>query len=1009
MYLKRIEMKGFKSFADRTIIEFNKNITCVVGPNGSGKSNVADAFRWVLGEQSYKNLRSSNMSDVIFNGTKTRSALGMAEVSIVFDNSEHIFDVDYLEVSITRRLYKSGESEYYINKSPCRLKDIKHLIMDTGIGVEGYSIIAQGRIEQLLSSNNAERRMIFEEAAGIVKYKASKDESLKKLEKSQINIDRVNDIISELEHRMIPLKEQSEKAQEYRELTSELKELEINVFVEDIMRLDMSISEVDAHISSLEQEKSRIQGNLNDFAVEHSKYTAGLKELEAKIDVLREKREKLSHKNSEISQMMRLNLQKIEMTDRHILELKSDIDEASNQRRDIDEKLESGLLQTKENLEKLNREYRMIQQHLADKSTLEKKMQENLKEHQKEIAKLKDEIFYLERNLNTDKSNLSLLQDYEKNQVGFDTSVKEILKLAWKDEAVHGIIRDIIELDDKFEQAIEVALGKGLQNVVVDDKNVAAKYIHLLKTQHLGRVTFLPIKEITGRNRILLKKREGFYGCAVDILRYEDTYEDLISYLLGNVYLVDSLEIANKMYHEFPKSSRIISLDGDLMIIGGAITGGESRSKNNQAGILGRKKKIERLELSVRDNSNRFKAMMSKYQENLQRVEELNQDYHTTKNAFSDLKSKEKLTLDMIQIHTKQLEDMDENRRLELEKIQNLTKQKQDKISAYLQEIAGLKKNNEFAQENISKNQLQIEEISNQIEHLKSEQERIRSKRKEDESQIGEWEAALNEMLSERNKADIDRVRLESKRENILQNLWDSYEIGYLDAITHKIEFDYSQSVTRIKQLKSGIKKLGDVNLASIEEYREQSQRYEFLSTQRKDLSESIVKLKSLIREIDHQMRSDFMESFERIRQNFQESFQSLFGGGSVDLELKSEDVLSCDIVINAQPPGKKLQNLDLMSGGEKSLTAIALLFAILGTSPSPFCILDEIEAALDDVNIFRFSEFLKRYSQRSQFIVITHRRGTMEIADAIYGVTMEEQGISKVLVINDYIVNNEK
>lgn len=998
MYLKRIEMKGFKSFADRTIIEFNNHITCVVGPNGSGKSNVADAFRWVLGEQSYKNLRSSNMSDVIFNGTKTRSALGMAEVSIVFDNSEHIFDVDYLEVSITRRLYKSGESEYYINKSPCRLKDIKRLIMDTGIGVEGYSIIAQGRIEQLLSSNNAERRMIFEEAAGIVKYKTSKEESTKKLEKSQINIDRVNDIISEMEHRIGPLKEQSEKAQRYKDLSRELKELEINVFVEDIMRLDMSMAEVDSNIRDLEQKKSQIQEKLSASIAENSKYGAKLKQLDAQIEDLKAEKGGLSRKNDEISQMMRLNLQKIEMTNRQILELKSDVDKAADQRRDIDERLQQQALQTKENLEKLNREYQMIQRHLADKSNLEKQMLENLRTDQAQLSKLKDEIFQLERILNKDRSDLSLLHDYEKNQVGFDKSVKEILKLASEDRAVHGVVRDIIELDEKFEQAIEVALGRGLQNVVVDDRNVATKYIRMLKEQRLGRVSFLPIKEITGRNQVVIKKREGFYGCAVDVLRYEETYENLVSYLLGNVYLVNSLEIANRMYHEFPKSSRIISLDGDLMIIGGAITGGESHSKNHQAGILGRKKKIGRLEILVRDNELHLKNRMSKYQESLKRVEELNQDYHTTKNAFSDLKSKERLSLDMIAMHEKQLVDMDENRRLELEKIQKLSVQKQEKISGYLHEIAVLKKDNESARENMAKHHLQIEDISNQMQNLEFIQQEIRSQIAQEQSQFGKWESEIGSLLAERGKLDIDRVRLETKRENVLQNLWDSYEMGYLDAIAHKVEFNYQHCVSKIKSLKSDIKKLGDVNLASIEEYREQSQRYEFLTSQKADLSESIIKLKSLIKEIDRQMRSDFMESFEKIRLNFKESFQSLFGGGSVDLELREEDVLSSDIIINAQPPGKKLQNLDLMSGGEKSLTAIALLFAILGTSPSPFCILDEIEAALDDVNIFRFSEFLKRYSQKSQFIVITHRRGTMEIADAIYGVTMEEQGISKVL-----------
>lgn len=999
MYLKRIEMKGFKSFADRTIIEFNNKITCVVGPNGSGKSNVADAFRWVLGEQSYKNLRSSNMSDVIFNGTKTRSALAFAEVCIVFDNSERIFDSDFLEISIKRRLYKSGESEYYINEASCRLKDIRRLLMDTGIGVEGYSIIAQGRIEQLLSANHAERRLIFEEAAGIVKYKNSKEESLKKLEKSQANIDRVNDIILELENRIEPLREQSEKAMEYKELTNELKGLEINVFVEDVTRLDCELAAIDKEINALERKKERLIDELNEFAAQNVKLTSEYEALQEKISQKNSEVRTLDQSNRDIGHLISLNEQRIELTDRHVLEIKAEIEKSLEERVQIDERIRERMEQTKSNLEKLQKECSMIQKHLEEKQTLEEQMKQRLGHYEAGLENLKQKLFQSERSLTKNKSEWEILKHQEQNNEGFDKSVKELLKLTQNDSKVHGTLRDMIELDEKFERAIESALGKALQNVVVEDREVATGYINLLKTKNLGRVTFLPLREIQARNIASIKLRKGFYGCAVDILSFHEKYRNLISYLLGNVFLVDSLEIANSMYREFPKGARVISLDGDLMMIGGAITGGSKQYENKSGSILGRKKKIERLALIVKGESEQINKYLTQKKEYEKDLFELRQDFQSTKNSYSELESRLRFAKTMIKTHEEQLGDIEKSKVSELEKLALGVEQKRQKSEQYLIEISKLKEEIASAKGKIDKNSESILEKQEDLRELGTQKDSISKEIESFQAKNRQYEGRINDMQLERSKFDVDRVRVESKRENILQNLWDVYEIGYLEAMDYRTDFNYEESASKIKSIKSKLKKIGDVNLSSIEDYRIQKERYEFLTAQRSDLDESIAKLKKLIKEIDSQMKQNFLESFEKIRASFQDTFSKLFGGGNVDLELKgSEDVLEADIMINAQPPGKKLQTLELMSGGEKALTAIALLFAILSTNPSPFCILDEIEAALDDVNIFRFSEFLKQYSENSQFIIITHRRGTMEIADAIYGVTMEEQGVSKVL-----------
>lgn len=1024
MYLKRIEMKGFKSFAERTVIEFNENITCIVGPNGSGKSNITDAFRWVLGEQKHKNLRGSNMQDVIFNGTKTRSPLGYAQVDIVFDNSCNILPTPYNEVCITRKLFRSGESEYYINNNECRLKDIKSLIVDTGIGVEGYSIIAQGRIEQLLSTNKNDRRLIFEEAAGIVKYKGIKEESIRKLENAQVNLNRVSDILGELEGRVEPLKIESEKAKRYNALNDELKNLEINIFIEDIESLDKNLKIATDELVEVEIKRDSSQRELEEISVADNSLKADEERL--KSDVENKRSEFLREENYLTSLKHDIDIyeQKKQIYKKNIDELLAEnkldeieynkfleqADELEGKNQSISEVLQysddcelSDIPDNFQNLSvvekyrvlisqlnKINRDIGKNQHELMIKNA-------DIGRSQDDIKRLENSIFELTQRMNKDMANREALLWQEKNNEGMSYATKEVLKLSKQDSAVHGIVKDLFDVEEKFETAIEVALGRSLQNIVVDDAKTASKYIEMLKRASAGRATFLPLNEMEMRAITDVKLSNGFYGHALKLIKFDKKYLPSLSYMLNNVYIADNLEIAKSISVTLSKGARIVTLDGDLFIVGGAITGGSFNKKD--IGLLKRKGDIIRLDGEISISKSELEELNTTRLAQIEKIDIIKAKKDELSSVVQTLVGKRgeyQGQIDQIKINIESSISDKKNYANKLSLGIEKRSQRIKDIGAQIDEI----------ENNISSYKLDIDKMSDKlsvleknINELNTSLALIISEREQLEGKIRRNREALNAITDSYLSLNLEKSRLETRRENIVSNLWERYDMSFVQALDYKTEFDYKECAKRVKSLKSDIKEIGHVNISSIAEYETVLERYEFLSAQREDLLKANNDLLGIIKEMDTKMRDGFEKKLEEIKKNFSEVFYELFGGGSVDIELEgSADILEAEICINAQPPGKKIQSLDLMSGGEKALTAIALLFAILKTKPSPFCILDEIEAALDDVNIFRFSEFLKKYIKNSQFIIITHRRGTMEIAKALYGVTMHEKGVSTIL-----------
>lgn len=1031
MSLKKIELKGFKSFADKTTIEFNNNITCVVGPNGSGKSNITDAFRWVLGEQKYKNLRGSQMQDVIFNGTKTRSPLGYAEVSVVFENKNGLFKLDFSEVSITRRLFRSGESEYFINKTSCRLKDIKELIMDTGIGVEGYSIIAQGRIDQLLSSTKGDRRIIFDEAAGIVKHKNSKDEALKKLERTNSNLERVNDIVSELEVNVKKLEIESKKAKEYKTLSEELFHLELNIAMDDIENIDSSlkivvdeITQIDKHTQGKKETLEKYQKEYENKSIEVENLEKEIKTYQIELDEVKSKEVSYVHsidmamqKKSMLSQnlnQVKLDIEKQKsMSDGMLL----DIQKLEKKSGDIDiTNLESMLLskdeiikyeQDFENLNVVERYTLLLSKQNFNESQIlqlkEKSLEINnrLSDEKGKLEKLETYISDISHKLNNSKINRDVLVEQEKANEGYSFATKKVLSMAKNDKSVYGIVKDLFKVDEEYEVAIEIILGRGIQNIVVEDKSVIGKYIDELKKTNSGRATFLPIKDIYAREESSPKLFEGFYGSAISLLKFDKYFQPIMNYMLRNVYIVKDLDCAYKLSKLVKTGSRIVSVHGEVMNVGGSISGG-SLSKNSY-GLLKRARNIKKFEFEAQKYSNELSKHMAEKKIILRELDELAIAQNDNSSYLNVLLEKRGALIG-------QIEQISIN-------ISSTKSQKFDMYNGILEQISLKEKQNvqlnndiKGIEENIRQINVDRENISSNLSQIHTKIMKLTQKNSEIKSENSKLYKTINNLRNEYNDSNdryvnlnVEKTRFETKKESILQNLWDKYELSYAQASDKLLELaEISKDVdcNKIaKKIRGDLKKLGDVNLNSIEEFDVVNERYQFLITQRKDLLESIEQLSKIIFDIDKDMKDSFLKYFDIIKKNFDDVFKSLFGGGSTDITLSDpDDVLDSEVNIIVQPPGKKLQSMELMSGGEKALTAIALLFGILRTKPSPFCILDEIEASLDDLNVFRFSEFLKKDNQNSQFVVITHRRGTMEIAEALYGVTMQEKGVSTII-----------
>ena len=1177
MYLKRLEMQGFKSFADKTVLEFMPGITSVIGPNGSGKSNIADSIRWVLGEQSMKSLRGSKSEDIIFAGTQNRKSLGFAEASLVFDNTDGKLPVEYTEVTVTRKIYRSGESGYYINKTPCRLKDVLELFMDTGIGKDGYSIIGQGKIDEILSNKSEDRRHIFEEAAGIVKYRVRKAESEKKLEHTKLNLLRINDILSEIEMNIEPLKNQSEKAKKFLTLREELKDIEVGLFLYNIEinkeklqkileddeilkaqneevslkmqeitnlkeKLKQEISNITTEIENMqnlglesEKEKERIgseisiaKERISNNEENFSRYDNEIEEIKIRIKELEEEKQlKLEKKNNLFSNKEKFQ-KELEEKEKELAELTKKL---SSKELEIEEKKQLVEKNTDDKYEKLNNistieanleniekrkkqvtseidfniseldSTRLTKEEIAKTFyEIEAKRNETVKsldeistkreETENKIKEFEDNINRLGSEYRIKESRLKFLRETEKEKEGYIRSVKSLLLDCEKDVTLkkgsHGVLANIIKTPKEYETAIEMTLGAALQNIVTETEQDAKKLVEHLRKNNLGRASFLPITSVKGKklDKYNSKGINGIIGIASDLVEFSKKYEQIVLSFLGRTVIVEDMENAIALAKQNNYSFRIVTVKGDLINSSGSITGGSVSQKT--VNILGRAREIEELEKELKKINSKLEKIEKEKEEYIDSSESVIEEITALEKNLQEIdivyasdkqklvgveenisrieKRLEKLREELRDLNSQQEENIqrkeqenqditklsEENIELNavIEQFANLNKDNQEYIDDLNMDVTNLKisvssfdesessidemverieldiennsksienknnqkqniqKDNEALENSIKELLLKIEEINEKVNNSGKEVNELKQKRIDKNTDLSkaekDYEAQFEviEGLKEQIiKIDVKKTKLEQDIETIINKLWEEYELTPNNVVDYKKPENIQATTKQVNTLRNQIKDLGSINIDSIEEYNQTKQRYDFMCEQRLDLEDGMAKLKKVIQDMTSTMKTQFAKQFEIINKNFGEVFKELFGGGKAELILTDADnILECGIDIHVQPPGKKLQNMTLLSGGEKAFTAIALLFAILKINPSPFCVLDEIEAALDDVNVYRYADYLKKFTDKTQFLVITHRKGTMEAADTVYGITMEENGISKLL-----------
>lgn len=1186
MYLKKIEIQGFKSFADRTTIEFKDDITAIVGPNGSGKSNISDAIRWVLGEQSVKSLRGNKMEDVIFSGTDKRRALGFAEVSIFFDNTDNSIPVDFSEVVVTRRMFRSGESEYYINKSACRLKDVRSLFMDTGIGKDGYSIIGQGRIDEVLSNKPEERRNIFEEAAGIVKYKSKKEETERKLVKTQENLVRIKDLITEIQNQYNDLEIESNKATKFVSLYEELRILDVNLCIREIDKLKIQMEELNTEIGldkneienlgvqriDLENRFNQLKINIKEIEDKYEEYRnlkidmiQSIDNFKSEINLLDEKEKFYNRDIDRYNKELDFLKNNVQTLDDEIRLLKEEMNKTEeeysklkgiyNIKKDEFKSIEA-LIKDKENELENEKEFVIkVYNQISDKKSLlngidsfqdniskritqlnndsirfkedklsnEKLLNKLIKEDSvlkaklielnnnkvtlettksqlsKEYAKVNNDIREIEIKLQGLLSSYKLYKNMEEGYEGYYKSVKNLLQAIRKNRldksGFEGVVADLLRVDSKYEKAIDISLGSSIQNIVVKDETVAKNMINYLKKNNLGRVTFLPrsVIKVNSLNLDISSLKEyGIIGLAHNLIEFNEKYINIFEYLLGRTIVVDNINNAIKLANRFNHNYKIVSLDGDLLNPGGSLSGGSYG--NNAISIITRKNRIIELENEIQDlnlinkdlqakkinvsrdiennerilsaiiteimdieimilnNSNEMNSKskeierlddeINRIEEEIFSLEKESSEYIIKKteheNSIAELEAKvnainnkikeinESLNQkkDLKEIKSKELTDYQININHIENKLNNFIdnsskkiKEKEEKLKAIeeiknnfestLIEIKYLKEESIKLKEKIDEISTNQESVSCKIvEYANSKKSLLDDFYKEQEN-LKIINDQLMALEHQKNKRELKYSKLEIQIENINNKLLNDYEINYEIAKGSEVYCeDMIIKPNRINELKEKIKSLGNVNVGAIEDFKNIKERLEFINKQYNDLIKSKENLEKLIKKMDNTMREQFLISFKEINENFSKVFSKLFNGGKATLELDyDEDILKSGIEIKVQPPGKRLQNLNLLSGGERSLTAVALLFAILETRPSPFCVLDEIDASLDEANLGRYTRYLKKFSQKTQFILITHRKTAMEISDILYGVTMAEEGVSKLLSvkIKDY------
>ena len=1183
MYLKSIEVQGFKSFANKITFEFHNGITGIVGPNGSGKSNVGDAVRWVLGEQSAKQLRGGNMQDVIFSGTETRKPLGFAYVAITLDNSDHKLPIDYQEVTIARRLYRSGESEYLLNGTSCRLKDVNELFYDTGIGKEGYSIIGQGQIDKILSGKPEERRELFDEAAGIVKFKRRKNTAIKKLEEEQQNLTRVNDILSELTRQLAPLEKQAETAKVYLKKKEALKQLDIQMFLVEMARIREQLKAVEekyeiaqsdleetcksfdvtkTEYENLEKEleileteiqKSREQSTQKTFEKQNlenqihllqeqihsakqneTQYQERAVALDADIDKrkkeeqgyleeqsqLEEKAAEFSRVQSQAQEAFKEIAIEIHNLEEAIESGKNEIIEILNQRASIKGKLQRydtmmeqisirkvalnqrnlTLRSEAAQLDASEEQYKTQKQEIEE--TIEKlirqgnRCEDQIKKYQAEISRATQQLENEKTAYHREASRLESLKNITERYDGYGNSIRRVMEQKKNVSGIKGVVADLLKVEKNYETAIETALGGSIQNIVTDNENTAKGMIEFLKKNKYGRATFLPLTSMKNKktfNNPAALKEPGVIGVASDLVQVEAEYEGLANYLLGRTLVVDHIDHGIAIAKKYQYTIRMVTIEGESLNPGGSLTGGAFKNNSN---LLGRRREIdelhenvEKLKLNIeklqaaleeyRNKRNHFRDEAGRIQESLQEQYIQENTVQMNLNSMSDKRAEikqgyENLKRENAELEkqTKEIEENSQSIQLEMEasasqesaleksinekqeELESRKKQETD-ISKELEksqlEGAGITSRKGFIQENLRRIKEELESLTNQKEALfagmeegkeealKKETEIVKIRQeielaaKEEEEDREKLQEALlkkekmtqehkafflkrDELSARMNLLDKESYRLLGQKEKLEENqetqvnyMWEEYEITYSQALIDMPDElqERAEIKSAISNMRSEIRQLGNVNVNAIEEYKELSERHTFMKTQHDDLVQAEETLQGIINELDTGMRRQFEEKFGQIRIEFDKAFKELFGGGKGTLELdEEEDILEAGIRIISQPPGKKLQNMMQLSGGEKALTAIALLFAIQNLKPSPFCLLDEIEAALDDSNVTRYAKYLHKLTKNTQFIIITHRRGTMAAADRLYGITMQEKGVS-TLVSVDLIEND--
>ncbi len=1182
MFLKSLEVRGFKSFADKTELKFRKGVTAVVGPNGSGKSNISDAVRWVLGEQSVKTLRGGKMEDVIFAGTQYRKPVGLAQVSLTLDNSDEVLSTDYNEVTVTRRIFRSGETEYLINNNKCRLKDITNLFMDTGIGKEGYSLIGQGKIEAILSGRPEDRRALLEEAAGIVKYKWRKNEAEKKLSNTDENLVRIRDIISTYEERLEPLRIEREKALKFNDLSDELKEKEVSLIVSNIKFVENELKGFDdelekrekdlnfkrdelknkrERLKSIEEKLEELESKTTDKKLEYFTKKEDITKANSDIELFNERINNLNktieknkfeeyglnnkvkdiHKEKEILEKelsvkkeeqkaieeeiskleennrnlnlkineFELELKKLKNSELELLRgnssIKNKITEISSEIKNKEERKD----RIKNSLESINsninlnkasingltlkieseeKEFEILREKISSSKQILSRLNNNLLKKENESKGANIAISKLE-------ANKSMLEDLENQYEGYNRSLKNLMDRVYKKLTPHteniNVLGEVFNVPKGYEQAIETALGGSISNVITETEKIAKDLIGYLKSNKLGRITFLPLNIINGKrisvdNRV--KDIDGYLGIASEIIEFDNKYTKVIDYALGRTLICSNMDSAFKIAKMTGYKHKIVTLEGEVLNAGGALTGGSIKGKTSN--ILSRKREIEEIENRIVIGKEKLKEISKEIEKiNIERktidesilndtdkIHGIKIEIATDKNELSNLENQikklkdtlvssqneeSKIDLDIsslkehlngYEINLKKIaseNSLNKERELELEGILKKEKVYLQKCNNELTEarinrasinealqskvndisrkdielkesnlkILEIQKENEESLKGIEKSKKDIEASLNLIKENTKRLEELEEIFKEDEikkgslkedfrkidSLITEMREIINKEEGEFNRREILKAKSEMEIENHFKKLNEEMDLTYAEAleIAQPIE-NIMAFKDNINSIKRRISALGTVNLAAISEYEEVSEKYEFMSTQEQDLEKAKEELISVIEEMTLKMKVIFKENFKILNENFDETFKELFKGGTAELILGEGDELTANIEINVMPPGKKLQNINLMSGGEKVLSAIALLFGILKMKPTPFCILDEIEAALDDANVYRYAEFLKKFSEKDiQFIVITHRKGTMEVSDVMYGVTMEEKGVSKVVSVD--------